>query len=271
MLSGPGFFKERPNPNDSGYLEAALEQTPVELVRSDMALLKNTRKVLQASGVRFHGHQYSPVLETTILTYLAVDRDSLPPQMPYKSPEPQSTRLLLFAHNDDGHFYPSIGDIVGAAGHSVAVVSPDELQRQRQESANPNISYHRKSMGALTIENVSPNFGADDIKPGFDVTLLTGDHDPIGYQDAMLSEDGSWVHYSSAERIRGVLRVMRPAGRIILSDTLEIQGFLRTVDSDNELAAELHNSYDMAYLCSYDDNGHHSYAVSPNLILEKYE
>lgn len=270
MLEGPGFFKERPDPNDPEYLEAALKQTPVELVRSDMALLKKTRQVLQAGRVRLPGPQHNPVLETTVLTYLGVDRDSLPPQMPYKSPAPQSTRLLLFAHNGDGRFYPSIGDIVGAAGHSVAVVSPDELRRQRQESANPNISYHRKSMGALTMENVSPNFGTDDVEPGFDVALLSGDHDPISYQDAMLSKDGSWVHYSSAERIRGVLRVMRPAGRIILSDTLEIQGFLRTVDSDNELAAELHSSYDMAYLCSYDDNSHYSYAISPYLILEKH-
>ncbi len=261
MLSGPGFSREKPNHKDPKYLDAAFEQTRLDKVRDDAELLEGVRKKLQKSGVRFHGFQLGSFLESTVLTYLGVERDKLLGEIPHKEPDPAATRLLLFAQNSDGHFYPSIGDIVGAAGHPVAVVSPDELLRQRQNAANPNITYRRKSMGALTLDQ--------SVLPGFDVALISGDNDPIGHPDSGPDEHGIWTSYSSADRIRGVLRVMRGAGRVVVSDPQEVKGFLDTITSDSGLATEIHQSYDAALLHSYDDNGTHAYATPPYLVLEK--
>lgn len=260
MLSGPGFSERYPTPNDHEYLRAAQEQTPVDLVRADAVHLRRAREALIGRGATLRGFQSESFLETVVLDTLGIDRTVMRERIRTKSTEEQDARVLLLAQNRDGRFYRTIGDIVGAAGYSVTVASPDELGRQDQSSANRNITYLRKSMGA---------FDDSDADPGFDFALMVGDHDELANGDEGANTQNQWAHYTPTERVRGILRVMRPAGRIIVTDVMDVMTINDLLTDDNTLKEKMTQNYETSYLRAYHDDGHQIHPISPYLILER--
>ncbi len=262
MIDGPGYSQHYPDVRESGYLTWALAQTPLNQMQEATASLDRIHDHLKLVGIALHGDRLNPFTETIALGMLGVDAAELESRIGAKDEKAApENRVLMFGQTGHGDIYSSLGDVLGSSGYSVTVASPDLRNTQRQEYASPGITYLRKSMGQLD---------ASDADPGFRLAIISNSSGSrMDKSEVIRRPDEEKLIFSPQEKLRGLLRVIQPAGRLVISNTVAVQYIRGVVAEGDRLADEISSSYDMAYLRAYAFNRGTPHKVEPLLILER--
>lgn len=261
MLTGPGFSNYYPNPLERGsseYRTWAIAQTPPDHMEETVGALNGLHAYLQVNHFPYD-NRMGPFVETATLDLLGIDAEELRPDACRKDAPPLGDPILMIASTRNGIKYPSLGDILGACGYSVTVASPDRGNYQQSSKANPGITYLRKTTGA---------FDETDESPGFSFAIVANTAPNMDEPETALL-DGRRAVFDPDERLRGLLRVVRPAGRLLTICPGQVKKVRRLLDANAALAEEVAASFDVTYLKNYSMEDGRPVGKDPLMILER--
>jgi hypothetical protein len=259
MLSGPGYSESYPNDVDSPqYLTWALAQTQIEHFENANEALNGLHDHLRTSGLRY-GRRLHPFAETVTLDLLSVDASGLDPNAHQKNQPSGDDQILMIASGHRGLNYPSLGDVLGACGYAVTVASQDKRNERDLFVVNPGIAYLRKSTGA---------FDESDENPGFSLAVVGQEAPNMDQSDSVVDRFGKII-YAADEKLRGLLRVIRPAGRLLIACDGHVRQVRELLGGNPELTEEVKEEFDMAYLKAYGTKSGRPIGKAPLMVFER--
>jgi len=259
MVSGAGVSEHFPDINESAYFTWALAQTPLDHVTETAAAMD--RMYSFCSQTMTLEERLSPFTETAVLDLLGISAPDLESCVTQGNAPDESKDVLIFGLTDRGDTYTAMGDILAAGGHAVTVASPDLRNKQRQELANPGITYLRKSMGELH---------KDDADPGFSLAILENRGGRLDKEDQVIDRPREHKRtFSAKERLRNTLRVIQPAGRLLITGAVSVRHVNELMTEDRKFAKEIDRSFDLKYLHAYAINKGHPHPIVPFAIFER--
>jgi hypothetical protein len=259
MIEGIGISEHFPDIKDPAYLTWALAQTTLEHVVETTQAVDRMHEHCNKS-MPLADRRLGPVAETAMLDLLGVSAPELESCVVGQEQVPaRSDRVLLFGRYRQGNDYISLGDILGVSGYSVTVASPDTQNKQRQEYANPGITYLSKSAGELDH---------GDVDPGFSLAILG--HDGVNLdKNEVLAQKGPKISFSGKERIQSTLRVIQPAGHLIVTSATNVRQVNRLMTDDRRFANEVTRSFDLKYVYAYGINQGNPHPIAPLAVFER--
>lgn len=259
MTNGVGISEHFPDIDEPHYLTWALAQTPLEHVTETTAALD--RMHAHCNKTQSPKERLNPFAETAILDLLGVSAPDFESCVTQGNTPNDPKNVLIFGETDRGDIYTAIGDILAAGGHAVTVASADLKNRQRQDPSNPGITYLRKSMGELH---------KDDATPGFSLAILESGGGRLDKSQTIERRGEHKLTFSPQVRLRNTLRVIQPAGRLLITNATNVRHVNTLMTEDTKFAKEVdRSSFDLKYLYAYDPNEGRPHPIVPLAIFER--